>query len=218
MRIMMISLATFAVFAGAQLEAATKAAPEDGGPRHWEVKGVSSGLNLREQPSTSSKVLLSYPQGTILTNLGCQNADSMVWCDVQKLGGGARGFVSAKYLKPAVAPDGSVPTGPDDSASRAGQKDFDATGKIPCAQVDGQPMRLCEFGVARAGGGYATIVVTKPDGVSRAIYFVRGQLLGADTSQADGYPPVSGEKENDLNFIKVGDERYEIPDAVIFGG
>ena len=70
----------------------------------------------------------------------------------------------------------------------------------------------------RAGGGYATIVVTKPDGVSRAIYFVRGQLLGADTSQADGYPPVSGDKENDLSFIKVGDERYEIPDAVIFGG
>lgn len=26
------------------------------------------------------------------------------------------------------------------------------------------------------------------------------------------------ERENDLNFIKVGDERYAIPDAVIFGG
>ena len=139
MRMMMISLATFAVFAGAQLEAATNVAPEDGGPRHWEVKGASSGLNLREQPSISSKVLLSYPRGTILTNLGCQNVDGIVWCDVQKLGGGERGFVSAKYLKPAVAPDGSVPVGPDDSASRAGQKDFDATdsaGVVSSAQVE----------------------------------------------------------------------------------
>ena len=194
------------------------AAPDDGGPRHWEVKAVSQGLNLREQPSTQSAIVRSYQSGTILANLGCQEAEGRVWCDVQQLGGGARGFVSAKYLQPATAPDGSVPTGPDDSALRAGQRNFDATGKIPCAQVRGQPMTLCEFGVARAGGGYATVIVTKPDGVGRAIYFVRGQSLGADTSQADGYPPVAGQKENDLHLISIGEERYEVPDAVIFGG
>ena len=79
-------------------------------------------------------------------------------------------------------------------------------------------MTQCEFGVAHADGGYATVVVTKPDGMTRALYFVRGELLGADTSQADGYPPVSREKESDLNLIRVGHERYEIPDAVVFGG
>lgn len=194
------------------------AAPDDGGPRHWEVTDASSGLNLREQPSTSSEIMLTYPPGTTLSNLGCQRTDDRVWCDVQKLGGGPRGYVAATYIRPAVAPDGSVPTGPDNSAIRAGQGDFDATGKIPCAQVRGQPMTQCGFGVARAGGGYATVVVTKPDGVTRAIYFVRGQLLGADTSQADGYPATSSEKENDLHLIRVGDERYEVPDAVIFGG
>lgn len=194
------------------------AAPDDGGPRHWEVKTASQGLNLREQPSTQSGIVGSYRPRTILANLGCQVAEGRVWCDVQQLGGGARGFVSAKYLQPATAPDGSVPTGPDDSALRAGQRNFDATGKIPCAQVRGQPMTLCEFGVARAGGGYATVIVTKPDGDGRAIYFVRGQLLGADTSQADGYPPVAGQKENDLHLISIGEERYEVPDAVIFGG
>jgi hypothetical protein len=199
-------------------EAAVPAAPEDGGPRHWQVTGVSTGLNLREMPSAASGKLASYPPGTILTNLGCRRAEKMIWCDVQKLGGGARGYVAAQYLKPAVAPDGSVPVGPDDSALRAGQKDFDATGKVPCAQTRGQPMTRCDFGVARAGGGYATVVVTKPDGVDRAIYFVRGELLGANTSQADGYPPVTGTKEADLHLIRVGDERYEIPDAVIFGG
>jgi hypothetical protein len=208
----------FALPALGQADPAVPAAPEDGGPRHWEVSGVRSGLNLREQASTSSRIVLTYPPGTILANLGCQQAEGRVWCDVQQLGGGARGFVSAKYLKPAMAPDGSVPTGPDDSALRAGKGEFDATGKIPCAQVRGQPMTQCEFGVARAGSGYAAVIVTKPDGMTRALYFVRGQVLGADTSQADGYPPVSSEKESDLNLIKVGHERYEIPDAIVFGG
>jgi hypothetical protein len=42
--------------------------------------------------------------------------------------------------------------------------------------------------------------------------------IGADTSEADGYHDFSAEKESDLNLIRVGPERYEIPDAVIFGG
>jgi hypothetical protein len=29
---------------------------------------------------------------------------------------------------------------------------------------------------------------------------------------------VEVERESDLNLIRVGDERYEIPDALIFGG
>jgi hypothetical protein len=194
------------------------AAPEDGGPRHWEVTGVTSALNLREDASTSARTIARYAPGTILANLGCRRAEGRVWCDVQELGGGPRGFVAAEFLKPAVAPDGTVATGPDDSALRAGQGDFDATGQVPCAQVRGQPMGQCDFGVARSGGGYATVVVTKPDGMKRGLYFVRGEFLGADTSQADGYPPVSSEKQLDLHRINVGEERYEIPDAVIFGG
>ena len=91
--------------------------------------------------------------------LGCRLAEGRIWCDVQKLGGGSRGYVAQMYLKPAVSPDGSVATGPDDSALRAGQGKFDATGQIPCRQYAGQPMMQCEFGVARAGGGYATVVI-----------------------------------------------------------
>ncbi len=214
----LIALLMLALSIDAQAETTIPGSVEDGGPRHWEVTSAPSGLNLRQQPSTSSKILLSYPEGTVLSNLGCQAAGSIVWCDVQEMGGGPRGFVAAKYLKPAVAPDGSVPTGPDDSALRAGRGEFDATGKLPCAQVQGQPMVQCEFGVARAGAGYATVVVTKPNGMTRALYFVRGELLGADTSQADGYSEVSSQKENDLHLIAVGDERYEVSDAVVFGG
>ena len=194
------------------------AAPEDGGPRNWEVTGVSRALNLREQPSTNAKIISSYPPNTILDNLGCQRAEGRTWCDVQQLGGGPRGYVAAEYLKPAVSPDGSVTTGPDDSALRAGQGKFDATGKIPCSQSAGEPTMQCPFGVARAGGGYATIVIQKPDGRSRAIFFRMGRPIGADTSQADGYPEFGASKESDLHLIRVGEERYEIPDAVVLGG
>ena len=197
--------------------AGVPAAPEDGGPRNWELTGVSRVLNLREQPSTAARIVASYAPGTILDNLGCLRADGRVWCDVQQLGGGPRGYVSADFLKPAVSPDGSVATGSDTSALRAGQGKFDATGKIPCAQSVGQPMMQCEFGVARAGGGYATVVIKKPDGRTRAIFFRMGKPIGADTSEADP-GKFSARREGDLNFIRIGNERYEIPDAVILGG
>lgn len=199
----------------AQSQSKVPESPEAGGPRNWEV---SRGLNLREQPSTTARIITRYAPGTILDNLGCQLADGRVWCDVQQLGGGPRGYVSAEFLEPAVSPDGSVATGPDDSALRAGKGNFDATGNVPCAQYAGQPMGQCEFGVARAAGGYATVVIKRPDGRTRAIFFRMGKPIGADTSQAEGYPKFSATKESDLNLIHVGNERYEIPDAVVLGG
>jgi Bacterial SH3 domain len=199
-------------------DAGVPAASDDGGPRNWQVTGVSRALNLREQPSINARIVTSYAPGTILDNLGCQRTDGRIWCDVQQLGGGSRGYVSAEFLRPAVSPDGSIATGPDTSALRAGEGKFDATGNIPCAQYAGQPTMQCEFGVARAGGGYATVVIKKPDGRTRMIFFRMGKPNGADTSQADGYPEFRATKESDLHLIRVGNERYEIPDAVILGG
>ena len=126
--------------------------------------------------------------------------------------------MAAEYLRAAISPDGSAAMGPDDSALRAGQGNFDATGPLPCAFAAGQPMGQCEFGVARAGGGYATVVVARSDGRRRAIFFRMGRPIGADTSQANGYREFRTRKESELNLIRVGTERYEIPDAVVLGG
>jgi len=107
---------------------------------------------------------------------------------------------------------------PASSAERAGQGDFDATGKIPCAQSKGQPMGQCPFGVAREGKGTATVSVTFPDGHKRAIFFENGNAIGADLSQADGNMDFNSTKEHGLYMINAGNERYEIPEAVIYGG
>jgi len=210
-----VILLTGAARAGAP---AVPAAPEDGGPRNWEVCGISGALNLREEASASAPVIAAYPAGTVLDNLGCRAANGRVWCDVQQLGGGPRGYVAAEFLKPAVSPDGSAATGPDDSALRAGQGQFNATGKIPCAQDAGQPMGQCDFSVARSGGGYATVVIKKPDSRSRIIFFRMGRAIGADSSEADPAGAFSATREADLNLIRIGTERYEIPDAVVLGG
>jgi len=78
-------------------------------------------------------------------------------------------------------------------------------------------MGQCAFGVARAGGGYATVVITRPDGRTRAIFFRMGIAIGAATSAADP-GDFSALREGDLALIRVGVERYEIPDAVTLGG
>ncbi len=192
--------------------------PDEGGPLNWQVHVARGGLNLRAEPSTSATILDTYPAGTILDNLGCHRSAGRVWCDVQRFGGGPRGYVAAEYLAAALSPNGAAIMGPDDSALRAGRGEFDATGPIQCAQFRGVPMQSCQFGVARKGGGYATVIITRPDGSKRAVFFRMGVAIGADTSQADGYPEFKATKENDLYLIGVGEERYEIPEAVIFGG
>jgi hypothetical protein len=124
------------------------------------------------------------------------------------------GIEGGSAASSAAAPAAKGP----DSVERAGQGRFQATGNIPCAQAKGQPMGSCPFGVARDGGGTATVVVTHADGRKRFIFFEKGKATGADLSQADGNMRFSARKNADLFLIEAGNERYEIPEAVVFGG
>ena len=95
--------------------------------------------------------------------------------------------------------------------------EFHATGNIPCSMGKGQPTGSCAFGVKREGSGSAMVTVTKVDGSKRVIFFEKGRAIGYDQNQADT-GKFKAEKEADLNVIHIGDERYEIPDAVVQGG
>ena len=94
---------------------------------------------------------------------------------------------------------------------------YHATGNIPCAVAKGQPTGSCAFGVTREGSGSGMVTVTKPDGSTRTIFFEKGKATGYDMSQADP-AEFSARQEGDLNIIHIGNERYEIPDAVFSGG
>lgn len=137
----------------------------------------------------------------------------------------ARRNETAKYRLEMIITSAEQPTdtaennqAATDSATRIGKGDFDATGQVPCAQYAGQPTVPCDFGVSREGGGTATVVITKPDGSQRIIFFNDGRASSTDTSQADGDSEFKAKRESDLHLISVGEERYEIPDAVISGG
>jgi len=94
---------------------------------------------------------------------------------------------------------------------------YHATGDIPCSMGDGQPTGSCPFGVVREGQGSGMVTVTKPDGRTRTIFFEKGKATGYDTSQSDT-GKFKAEEKDGLYIIHIGKERYEIFEAVIFGG
>ncbi len=211
------SIIEFAPFDVSIAEVDVPLLPEEGGPLNWQTQGIDDTFNLYEKQSLSSRILQSYPKETVLDHLGCVAENSEIWCDVQALGGGPRGYVLKKILKPAVAPNGVVIKGPETSALRAGQGKFDAKGQISCT-LPKQDTTRCDFQVARSGGGYATVVITKPDNRDRIVFFRYGRAIGASTSQAQGYETFKASKEKDVHVIHIGSETYQVPDAVIFGG
>ncbi|WP_424497273.1 hypothetical protein [Robiginitalea sp.] len=95
--------------------------------------------------------------------------------------------------------------------------DYNATGMIPCSMGNGQPTGNCKYGVIRQGNGSGMVTITKSDGRTRTIYFENGKATGYDESQADR-ASFRASKEYDLYIVHIGDERYEIPEAVINGG
>lgn len=110
---------------------------------------------------------------------------------------------------------GTIPDGRGDALVPG--TGYHATGKVPCSVGGGQPIGSCPFGVKREGKGSGSVTLTKPDGRTRTIFFTNGRATSADTSEADP-GRFSASRQGDLSVVRIGQERYEIPDAVVFGG
>lgn len=95
---------------------------------------------------------------------------------------------------------------------------YNATGKIPCHFEVGKSTANCDFGVVREGNGTARVTITKPDGTKRTIFFESGKAVGYDDKHSNQDSFKATKKDFDLHIIQIGNEKYEIPDAVIFGG
>lgn len=91
---------------------------------------------------------------------------------------------------------------------------YNATAQVPCATAAGAPMAPCDAGVLRFAGGEATVQVKLPGGGMRSIYFRNGK---PDSSDA-GAAKLSSTRAGDVTTIKIGSERYAIPDAFVNGG
>jgi hypothetical protein len=127
-----------------------------------------------------------------------------------------RDEIASYRLEVILGDGGDVPPGGPAGDALVPGTPYHATGQISCAMAPGQPMTLCSFGVTRQGGGTAVVTVTRSDGRARVIFFVQGAPVGSDLSAADP-GDFSATREADVNVIRIGAERYKIPDGVTFG-
>ncbi len=122
----------------------------------------------------------------------------------------------------------SVPTGDANAGmvmtddARVEGTDFNATAELPCATDGSEPKLRCKAGVKRKWGedGTTIVVVTRPDGGTRSLYFRETEATGADSAQADGSAAYAfkAERAGDETRISFGPERYVVPDAFVVGG
>lgn len=96
---------------------------------------------------------------------------------------------------------------------------FHATGTIACARAATGPMAQCRFGVTRsAGRGNGQVTVFWPRGGTRVIVFEDMTPVGFDESQADRGARMTVGRRGDRYDVRIGAQRFEIPEAVITGG
>lgn len=189
--------------------------PEEGGPRRLEVTGAATLLFL--DPSDASESVTRLDPNSVVSNLGCDEGVGQVWCHVAAGAGRPTGFVKASEVIPAVGPDGVVPMGVDDSRRRAGQGDYDATGRIACAQNEGESLGRCTASIARSGGGDATIVATFGNNFSRELYFTHGAFTRANATMSGVGRDTDWEVQDGIYRIRVDDQRFEIDAAFVLG-
>jgi len=165
-------------------------------------------------PGSESAVFIGSTSGNEWT--GTLTADGEYTVRVYLMRSAARRNAKANYALTVGITGGSAGAAASRDAKVAGTQ-YHATGNIPCSTAAGQPTGSCSFGVTREGHGTGMVTVTKPDGRTRTIFFKKGKATGYDQSQADT-GKFGTKKQGDLSIIHIGQERYEIPDAVIWGG
>ena len=182
-----------------------------GGPDYWAVTGISadSNLNLRAGPDTRYAVTGQLDSGDVLQNNGCRLTGDMRWCSIRETGTGLTGWVAGQYLSETAPP--VAPSNPDGLIGIG--IPFDATGLISCNVPAAAEAALCPFGVIRQGPGNAGVWITLPQNQQQQLLFEDGDLVTG--SPANDF---NVEIESDNYLVTFGDNRFVIPEAVVFGG
>ena len=98
---------------------------------------------------------------------------------------------------------------------------FHAMGQVRCVTPGRRSARDCTAGVVRKRDGGATVTIFSPEGRSRAVFFdANGVATRVDTAEADGSArqPFVARRSGATTVVTLGQERYEIPDAIVTGG
>ena len=99
---------------------------------------------------------------------------------------------------------------------RAKSGTFDATGEVRCAQKVGRSMEICITTVARANRSVVAIVTFR-NGFSRQLMFSNGDFLRANPTMSGVGTDIAWELSGGTYFVRVDDQRFELPEALIVG-
>ncbi|SIS94783.1 hypothetical protein SAMN05421759_10783 [Roseivivax lentus] len=117
----------------------------------------------------------------------------------------------------ALASVAAGATAAGESAAHAKAGDFDAKGRIACVQRDGLPIGTCTARVARGPAGEATLEATFENGFARMLFFEEGAFLRANTTMSGVGTDTDWRLEEGMLFLRVDDQRFEVPEALVFG-
>ncbi|MGI8930893.1 MAG: hypothetical protein ACR2FK_00725 [Sphingomicrobium sp.] len=87
---------------------------------------------------------------------------------------------------------------------------FDAMASVPCGFF-GDRLGQCSAGVMRGHSGQATVRIIPPGGGERYIYFQNGWATSSDGRR------FGASRRGRVSLIRVGHERYELPDSFVWG-
>ena len=159
--------------------------------------------------------LATLPAGTVLLNLGCPVPGTTDWCLVQPVNTGLPGAMRAADLSPAAGADGVVVTGPDPTTARARDGAADLFGVLPCATAPATDLSGCLFRTAVDPGGWATLVVTLPDGRSRSLSFALGRPVVPGRTTGGTAPVFSAAVRDGLLVLRIGPDTVVVPGPAI---
>ncbi len=126
----------------------------------------------------------------------------------------ARRNEATKYALTIAVTGKPLPPLPAARDAKVAGTAYHATAQVNCVPPYATAPTTCDAGVIRRGSdGTATVVFIGKNNLVRRVLFVQGK-----PTAADGVDPVSSAKQGDVTTVKVGDERYDVPDAFLTGG
>jgi hypothetical protein len=102
------------------------------------------------------------------------------------------------------------------ATTRAKSGDFDSRSEVGCAQEAEQSLGTCTAAVARAEDA-AVVVVTFPNGFSRVLMFAGGDFLRGNATMSGVGTDTDWSASGGAYRIRVDDQRFEIPAALVWG-
>jgi len=170
-------------------------------------------FNINPPGSANASMFIGNTQGSQARVM--LPADGSYVLRVYLMRNAARRHESAAYTLDVAVTGQALAQLPAAQDARVAGTPFNATAAVPCKTPGAEAGANCKAGVIRRGrDGTATVELQGAGGLFRQVLFVKGQALASDSPQ-----PMTSKRQGDLLTVDFGgDERYELPEALLTGG